>query len=222
MKWRPIFSPTPSGAEASGKPSGSLRYPSSASLPCMGLIRRSAPQAMPADWRFEVTAAPGLIREERDGRLLIVIGTRESPEPRRGLGVIGPEGPTVLGRDVAKFGPGGAVVVNGKAVAFPVSNLAQMPGADYWVQAVFHHDRDLRILNGPGTLYSEPIRVAPRPGPWRDRRVGVEPSSSGDQPERRRKDPVRRDSIRTPERVPQPADQAAGRGPAPAQLRQGA
>ncbi|MGH9678307.1 MAG: hypothetical protein ACRD36_14470, partial [Candidatus Acidiferrum sp.] len=109
--------------------------------------------------RFEVSVARNLPTEPRDGRLLIVIGKKSSPEPRRSIGRTGLNAPPLLGADANSFGPGSVARVDEKAVIFPIPSLASLPAGEYFIQAVFHANRDLNVANAPGNLYSDPVKV---------------------------------------------------------------
>jgi hypothetical protein len=113
----------------------------------------------PAKLRFRVTMADGLLSAPEDGRVLVVLGRQAGVEPRKSLGQSGLNAPPVLATDARQFAPGKAVVLDGKAVTFPIDDLARLPAGDYWAQAVFHHNRDLNIPNSSGTLYCTPRRV---------------------------------------------------------------
>jgi hypothetical protein len=129
-------------------------------LPAGG--ERSAPAS---DLRFEVTVAPGLVDGPRDGRLLIVLGQRKSPEPRSSIGETGMHVPPLLGRDVKALGPGVTATVDQTAPIFPIANLGALPPGDYFVQAVLDGNPNFKRPDAPGNLYSEP--VAAKLGPAR-------------------------------------------------------
>src|SRR5579872_534980 len=107
--------------------------------------------------RFEVTVARGLIDAPRDGRLLIVLGRKKSPEPRTTIGETGMSTPPLLGRDVKGLGPGVSVTVDQTAAVFPIANLGALPAGDYFVQAVLDGNPDFKLPDAPGNLYSEPV-----------------------------------------------------------------
>jgi S-formylglutathione hydrolase FrmB len=113
----------------------------------------------PARLRFRVTMADGLLKQPKDGRVLIVLSNQSSPEPRLSLGRSGLKTPPVLGADANQFAPGKEAILDGKAVTFPIADLAHLPPGDYYAQTVFEHNRDLNLPNSPGALYSEPRRV---------------------------------------------------------------
>jgi hypothetical protein len=109
--------------------------------------------------RFEVTVAGGLLPAPRDGRVLVVLGRKKTPEPRTAIGQVGLDAPPVLGCDADKFQPGGKVVLDDKSLVFPIARLADLPRGDYVALAVFAHNRDLRFPGAPGDVYSEPVAV---------------------------------------------------------------
>jgi hypothetical protein len=113
--------------------------------------------------RFEVSVAPGLMTAPEDGRLYIILGKRADVEPRLSVGRPGRDATPILARDVSKPGAGGVAVLDGSAAAFPISYLAQVVPGEYWVQAVFDHNRDLRLVNAPGNLYSVPTKTRIEP-----------------------------------------------------------
>ncbi|HZY83440.1 MAG TPA: alpha/beta hydrolase-fold protein, partial [Gemmataceae bacterium] len=107
--------------------------------------------------RFEVTVARGLLDAPRDGRLLIVLGRKKSPEPRFAIGETGMSVPPLLGRDVKGFGPGITATVDQAAAIFPIASLGALPAGDYFVQAVLDGNPDFKLPDAPGNLYSEPV-----------------------------------------------------------------
>lgn len=113
----------------------------------------------PAQLRFEVTVAPGLISNPVSGRLLVVMGRARQPEPRLTIGQTGLDASPVLARDVRDLRDGAAEGVDHRAVSFPIENLSRLPAGDYYVQAVFDSNLDLKSVNAPGNLYSEAQRL---------------------------------------------------------------
>jgi hypothetical protein len=119
-----------------------------------------------APLRFEVRVAPGLLSSPQDGRLFIVLGRASAPEPRMMLGRTGVDAPPVLARDVSGLRVGVPVVLDQTAIAFPIDNLSQLPAGDYYVQAVFDSNLDLKSPSAPGNLYSgvQRLRLDPAIG----------------------------------------------------------
>lgn len=131
--------------------------------------------------QFEVTAAPGLLGEAVEGRLLVVLGRAASPEPRTRIGDVSLQAEPLLGADVKGFdGRRPATLGQGSAL-FPLRSLTELPAGEYWAQAILATNRDIRLHDAPGNLVSPPVRA--------------------------RLDPKRRDSIKLVlnQRLPEPA-----------------
>jgi hypothetical protein len=109
--------------------------------------------------RFEVSVAPGLLTTPTNGRLLLVLGRMQNPEPRFAIGQTGMNAPPLLGWDVSAFGPSSSATVEDRAAIFPIDDLHKLPAGDYWIQAVLHVNRDLCRPDAPGNLYSTPVQV---------------------------------------------------------------
>ncbi len=109
--------------------------------------------------RFEVTLAEGLLRGPTDGRVFVVLGQRGLREPRFHIGDTSSAAPPCLGVDGLAMTAGKKVIVDGQAVIYPLAKLSDLPAGDYTVQAVFDWNRDLRLPNGPGNLFSKPKRM---------------------------------------------------------------
>ena len=105
--------------------------------------------------QFDVTVARGLIDTPQSGRLFVVLSPNTRPEPRFTLGRTGADAPPVFATDVEDFAPGVQGLIGGNAAAFPIDNLAGLPPGDYFVQALFDSNIDLKSPNAPGNLYSE-------------------------------------------------------------------
>src|SRR5262245_28045826 len=126
-------------------------------LVCVLLGSAAAQQPPPAKdtaLRFEVTVAPGLLKEATDGRVLVVLGRDNKGEPRRLIGRTGMSAAPVLGADANGFAAGATVVLDQKSALFPLAHLSQLPTGTYAVQAVLAHNRDLNLVSAPGNLYS--------------------------------------------------------------------
>ena len=116
--------------------------------------------------QFGVTVAPGLLAKPTDGRVMVVIGKSQNPEPRFTIGNTGMNTPVVLGADGNGFAAGKEVAVTTSSEIFPIESLKVLPEGDYVVQAVFDWNPDLRLPNAPGNLYSKPqkMRLDPAAG----------------------------------------------------------
>ena len=114
--------------------------------------------------------------ESLDGRLLLLISTDDSTEPRFQIND-GPNTQLVFGQNVEALAPNSQVVFNNEQFGYPIQNLDDLKPGDYWVQALLHtyetfnlstgHTVKLPMDNGegqqwnrsPGNIYSTPIKV---------------------------------------------------------------
>ena len=112
--------------------------------------------------RFEVTLDSSMPAQP-PGRLLVVIAPGVRFEPRRSLGRTGRGAVPTIGVDVAALAPGDVVSVGNSAAAFPFSSLGELPTGEHTVQAVLSTNRDLRLPDAPGNLYSDPGRIIVEP-----------------------------------------------------------
>src|SRR5437667_190372 len=93
------------------------------------------------------------------GRLFVIIGKTDRPEPRNTIGETGMNATPILARDVKNFGLGITAAVDRTAAIFPIESLDALPAGDYYVQALFDSNIDLKSVNAPGNLYSDIQRV---------------------------------------------------------------
>ena len=124
---------------------------------------RQASRATVTSLQFEVTVADGLIEVPQSGRLFVILNPNSSPEPRRALGRTGINAPPVFATDVDNFAPGIHGVIDRTSAAFPIDSLADVPAGDYFIQALFASNMDLKSPNAPGNLYSEVRRLSVNP-----------------------------------------------------------
>ena len=109
--------------------------------------------AQSTNLQFEISIAKGF--PPRDGRLFVVISRTNNPEPRLQLGQSGISAPQALARDIKQFGPGATVTLDEGAFGYPFTNLLELRPGEYFIQAVFDSNIDIRSPNSPGNLYSE-------------------------------------------------------------------
>jgi len=123
-----------------------------------------------------------------DGRLLLLVSTDSSAEPRFQIGD-GPGTQLVFGVDVEGWRPEEATVVDGSAFGYPVRSLASLPPGRYWTQVVLNRYETFNRADGhvvklppdrgegqqwsrkPGNLYSAPRWVRLDAGAERARLV---------------------------------------------------
>ena len=101
----------------------------------------------------------GVDPSAKDGRLFVILARTNSSEPWAMLGRTGLDAPLVLALDLKGFPPGAIAVVTASAFAFSITNLAEVPAGDYFTQALFDYNTDLRLAGAPGNLYSKPQQI---------------------------------------------------------------
>jgi S-formylglutathione hydrolase FrmB len=109
----------------------------------------------PARLSFEIFPPDQIPPGATNGRLFVILSRSSSIQPRLTLGRTGMQRPQALARDVAAFSPGQPVTVGAKDFSFPATNLSQIPPGEYFVQALFDYNPDLRFANAPENLYSK-------------------------------------------------------------------
>ncbi len=127
--------------------------------------------------RFAVTFPNARSTDPIDGRLLVLIATDTSSEPRLQMGS-GLRTSAGFGIDVEGWRPGETRYVDGTAFGFPVRSLRDLPRGSYRVQAFINRYETFRRSDGktvklppdkgegqqwrskPGNLYSRPIEVS--------------------------------------------------------------
>ena len=137
----------------------------------------------PAGLRFSISFPESASNSALDGRLLLLISTDNSKEPRFQISE-DLSTQQVFGVDVDGLKPGQPATVDGTALGYPVRSLAQVPSGEYWVQAVLHryetfHRKDGHTIKlpmdrgegqqwsrAPGNLFSTPqkIKINPNSG----------------------------------------------------------
>jgi hypothetical protein len=126
--------------------------------------------------------------EPLDGRIVLVLTTREEPEPRfQVTSSIGAA--QVFGIDVDGLAPGAEAVIDADVFGFPHESISEVPPGEYYVQAVLHEYSTFHLSNGktvklpmdrgegqhwnraPGNLYSAPRKL--RVDPQRAERLAI-------------------------------------------------
>jgi hypothetical protein len=79
---------------------------------------------------YSRTVNPGPIT----GRLILVLATKSSPEPRL---TVSPNGPALFGIDIQELQPGQTATIDGTTLGFP-KPLSELSPGDYFVQAIIN------------------------------------------------------------------------------------
>lgn len=151
-------------------------------LACAALLLLALPaRAADRSARFEVSLQKGVVEGPVTGRVVVAVSTRGEREPRQ---LVGLNGPALFGADVERMTAASAALgIDGKADAFPMESLRDLPAGEYFVQAYLirydeTHRADGRTLWVPkhpdhaswaqlqGNLYSDvqKLKLDPKAG----------------------------------------------------------
>jgi hypothetical protein len=140
----------------------------------LALTSLAAAQSAP---RFSVSFSKARAEQPIDGRLLLVLSTDPSAEPRLQIDD-SPRTQMVFGMDVDAMRPGQAVMVGESASGYPVRSLRDVPAGEYYAQVVLHRYETFHRADGhtvklpmdrgegqhwnlaPGNLFSTPRKVS--------------------------------------------------------------
>src|ERR1700722_7230082 len=130
---------------------------------------------------FSVTYSKDVSAQPLDGRLLLVLSTDASDEPRNQIDDT-PRSQIVFGINVDGWQAGKPAVVDAGAWCYPVHSLKDVPPGDYFVQAVLNkyetfHRSDRKTVkmhmdagegqhwnSSPGNLYSKAKKITVKAG----------------------------------------------------------
>lgn len=130
--------------------------------------------------KIAVRYGPELSGEPLDGRLLLLLSTDDSAEPRFQISDTSLKSQQVFGIDVEGMKPGEERIFDSAVLGYPVSSFDDLRMGDYNVQAVLHkyetfHRADGHVVKlpmergegqqwnrAPGNLYSTPQKMAIR------------------------------------------------------------
>jgi hypothetical protein len=136
-----------------------------------------APSDSRGGLRFSVTYGSDKSSTPLDGRLLLMLSTDKTGEPRTQISDSILKTQQIFGIDVEGWKAGNAAVVAGDVLGYPVETLAAIPPGTYQVQALLHRYETFRRADGhvvklpmdrgegqqwskaPGNLYSTPREI---------------------------------------------------------------
>jgi hypothetical protein len=154
------------------------------------LIVSPAATTQNSQLRFAISF-PATSAQSIDGRMLLLISTDNSREPRFQISE-DPNTQQVFGIDVEAMKPGQEAIVDANAFGYPVRSMSQIPPGDYWVQALLHRYETFRRNDGvtvklpmdrgegqqwnsaPGNLYSAPQRITINPAAGVTVKIGLD------------------------------------------------
>ena len=127
---------------------------------------------------FAVRFGAEVSKEPLDGRLLLLISTDDSKEPRFQISGTSLKTQQVFGIDVEGLKPGQDAFFDASVLGHPLESLAELPAGTYNVQALLHRYETFHRADGhtvklpmdrgegqhwnlaPGNLYSAPRKIA--------------------------------------------------------------
>ncbi|MGD0734251.1 MAG: alpha/beta hydrolase-fold protein [Terracidiphilus sp.] len=130
---------------------------------------------------FSVTFPKEVSAKPLDGRVLLLLSTDPTDEPRNQIDDT-PRSQLVFGLTVDGLKPGQPAIVDGSAFGYPIRSLKDVPPGEYTVQAVLNkyetfHRGDGKTVKlhmdqgegqhwniSPGNLYSKPTKITIKPG----------------------------------------------------------
>jgi hypothetical protein len=139
---------------------------------CIGLI---APASAAAQ-SFSITFSEAVSAQPLDGRLLLLLSTDPSDEPRNQI-TLAAHTQMVFGVNVDGWQPRQPRIVDASAFGYPVHTLKDVPPGEYYVQALLNkyetfHRSDGKIVKmhmdqgegqhwniSPGNIYSKPLKI---------------------------------------------------------------
>lgn len=139
-------------------------------------VTHSPEAAQSSGVRVRVTFPASLAAQPLDGRLLVMLSTDPSAEPRFQI-TDDAKTQLVFGIDVDGLAPGTPAVIDAAAFGYPVRSLRDVPPGTYTIQALLHRYETFRRSDGhvvklpmdrgegqqwnlaPGNLYSKPAQV---------------------------------------------------------------
>ena len=142
-------------------------------LAALAPLASIGPAAAPS---ITVRLAPGAASEPIDGRLLLLISTDKTGEPRFQIDA-GPKTQQVFGIDVDGWRPGETKTIDAEVLGYPRASLRDVPPGEYRVQALLHRYETFTRADGhvvklpmdrgegqqwnraPGNLFSTPASI---------------------------------------------------------------
>jgi hypothetical protein len=133
-----------------------------------------------AQLQFKIPYPAKFSKETLDGRLLLMLSTDSSAEPRMQI-ADGPGTQQVFGIDAENWKPGQDQVINAKAFGYPVESLVNIKPGKYFVQILLHKYETFKRKDGhtvklpmdrgegqhwnlaPGNLYNKPVALQINP-----------------------------------------------------------
>ena len=111
-------------------------------------VRAQSPLKSARKLRFEISFPAQRSATPLTGRVVLVLATTKTPEPRFQSGYTALTAAQMFGVNVNDWMPGKTVVVDASVLGYPIENLAKVPAGDYYVQAVLNIYDTYHLANG--------------------------------------------------------------------------
>ncbi|MFW6160336.1 MAG: alpha/beta hydrolase-fold protein [Acidobacteriota bacterium] len=129
---------------------------------------------------FQITFSDSLAQEAQDGRLVLMLSTDSSREPRFQISD-GPNIQLAFGLDVEGWTPGEKAVIDKTSFGYPIRSLKDIPEGEYYVQALLNRYETFTLHDGrvlklppdkgegqqwnrkPGNFYNLPLKIKINP-----------------------------------------------------------
>jgi hypothetical protein len=126
---------------------------------------------------FSITYSQALTDQAQDGRLLLLLSTDSTAEPRFQI-TDDLKTQLVFGIDVENWASGSQKIIRNNAFGYPIQHLKEIPAGDYYMQALLNRYETFTLKNGktvklppdkgegqqwnrkPGNFYSKPTKVS--------------------------------------------------------------
>lgn len=124
----------------------------------------------------EISVDPNLKTTDLQGRLLVILSTDSTAEPRFQVND-GLRSQQIFGLDVNSWRSPAQIKLNESVLGYPLASLNEIPAGTYWAQAVLHLYETVQLQTGqtikvpmdrgegqhwnqaPGNLYSIPVKI---------------------------------------------------------------
>ena len=145
----------------------------------------------PSHPRFAISFPVSSSKEPLDGRVLLLISTNDTKEPRFQISE-DLSTQQVFGVDVDGLRPGQETIVDSSAFGYPLRSLSELKPGDYWIQALLHRYETFHRADGhtvklpmdrgegqqwnsaPGNLYSTPQKITVRRNDGRTIKISLD------------------------------------------------
>lgn len=145
-------------------------------LICIFVCLNTVLHAEEKSLKFEISFPKEISEKAQDGRLLVMLSTDNSDEPRNQI-TDSLKTQQVFGTDVEAWKPGEVKVIDASSFGYPIRNIKDFPAGEYFVQALLNRYETFRLKSGhelklppemgegqvwnekPGNFYSKPVKL---------------------------------------------------------------